>query len=332
MLLLANIDPRLVMAVIFVFGLMIGSFLNVVIYRLPAEESIVWPGSHCPKCDRPLEPWMNIPVLSWLALRGRCHTCKSPISWRYPAIELLTGVLFVGVYWAFGPTLQTAFLLAFAGLMIVIFWIDFDTQYIFDQTTFPGIAIGLLYSYWITHQFWLALAAALYAVAAVSLVYGLSWLLLREEGIGGGDLTLVAMIGAWLGIKGMVLALGLGVLFGALMGMAVVFAGYVRERFWAPVLLGVGSIVLFFSGSEAMYRSVFTPSISIAKPEAHVAIAVFATLVGASVGYFYTRATRDKDAEKPRIPFGPALVLGGMVSLFWGDPLVNWYMAQMGSV
>ncbi|MDB5096092.1 MAG: pilD [Cyanobacteria bacterium RYN_339] len=329
MLSIANIDPRLVGAVIFVFGLMIGSFLNVVIYRLPAEESIVWPGSHCPKCNRSLHAWENIPVLSWLFLRGRCHTCRSPISWRYPAIELLTGGLYWAVFAAFGFTAQTAFLLVFVSLLVAIFWIDFDTQYIFDQTTFPGVALGLLYSYFITHQFWQALAAALYAVAAVSLVYGLSWLILREEGIGGGDLTLVAMIGAWLGLKGMILALMLGVLFGALMGMVMVFVGYVRDRFWPPVALAFGSTLVFFTATEALYRFALpmTP-----RWEMHAAFGTFAALVGASLGYFYTRSTRDRDTEKPRIPFGPALVLGGMVSLFWGDALFTWYMTQMGPI
>lgn len=328
---LANLDPRLVTAIVFVFGLLIGSFLNVVIYRLPAEESIVWPGSHCPKCNHTLQPWENLPIFSWLVLRGRCSACRSPISWRYPAIELLTALLWAAVAAVFGPTLQTLFLLVLVSLMIVIFWIDFDTQYIFDQTTFPGIALGLVYSYFITHQFWLALAAALYAVAAVSLVYGLSWLILREEGIGGGDLTLVAMIGAWLGLQGMILALALGVLFGALMGMAIVFAGYVRERFWAPVILATSVTALFVALGEFVCRQTFTFAAP-TQPELHGAIGVFAALVGSSAGYFYTRLTRDRDAEKPRIPFGPALVLGGMVSLFWGDPLVSWYMAQMGPV
>ena len=206
---LMNLDPRLVVAIVFAFGLLFGSFFNVVIFRLPAEESIVWPGSHCPKCNHQLSAWENLPVLSWILLRARCLGCKAPISWRYPAIELLTACLWAAVVWVFGPTLQAAFLLVLVSLMIVIFWIDFDTQYIYDQTTFPGVVIGLAYSYFVTHQFWLALAAALYAAAAVSLVYGLSWLVFREEGIGGGDLTLVAMLGAWLGLKAMILALGL---------------------------------------------------------------------------------------------------------------------------
>jgi leader peptidase (prepilin peptidase)/N-methyltransferase len=241
----------------------------------------------------------------------------------------LTGGLFLAVYAVFGFTWQTAFLLVFVSLLVAIFWIDFDTQYIFDQTTFPGVALGLLYSYMITHQFWQSLAAALYAVAAVSLVYGLSWLILREEGIGGGDLTLVAMIGAWLGLKGMILALLLGVLFGALMGMVVVFAGYVRERYWPPVALAAGVAVVFFAASESLFR--FTLPMP-PRLEMHAAFATFAALVGASLGYFYTRSTRDRDKEKPRIPFGPALVLGGLVSLFWGDGLFNWYMASMGPI
>jgi prepilin signal peptidase PulO-like enzyme (type II secretory pathway) len=161
------------------------------------------------------------------------------------------------------------------------------------------------------------------------LVWGLSWLVLREEGIGGGDLTLVAMLGAWLGLSGMVLALALGVLFGAVMGMALVFAGYVKERFWQPVGLAVASTLVFWAVVEWLFASALPGG---AQPHLHAAFALFSMLVGASLGYFYTRSTRDRDAEKPRIAFGPALVLGGLVSLFWGDRLVTWYMTQMGPI
>ncbi|HWT83069.1 MAG TPA: prepilin peptidase, partial [Candidatus Methylomirabilis sp.] len=128
----------------FLFGTVVGSFLNVCIHRLPKEESIVVPGSRCPLCQTPIRAFDNIPLLSFVLLRGRCRACKNPISWRYPLVEALTGALFALTVGRFGATLQATFLLAFlCGLMIVSF-IDLDHQIIPNAITLPGIPLGLL--------------------------------------------------------------------------------------------------------------------------------------------------------------------------------------------
>src|SRR5512136_2360764 len=126
------------------FGLLIGSFLNVVIHRLPREESLVTPRSRCPACHTPIRPWDNIPVLSFLLLRGRCRTCRQPISWRYPAVETLTGGLFILTVNTFGVTLETLFLLIFLSSLVAISFIDLDHQVIPNVITLPGIPLGLL--------------------------------------------------------------------------------------------------------------------------------------------------------------------------------------------
>jgi leader peptidase (prepilin peptidase)/N-methyltransferase len=128
----------------FLFGTVVGSFLNVCIHRLPREESIVTPRSHCPACLTTIHAMDNIPLLSFALLRGRCRACGNPISWRYPLVEALTGLLFALTVAQFGVTLQTAFLLAFLSALVVVSFIDLDHQIIPNAITLPGIPLGLL--------------------------------------------------------------------------------------------------------------------------------------------------------------------------------------------
>lgn len=322
-------------AVAFVFGLMIGSFLNVVIYRLPADESIVWPGSHCPKCNTPLTAWENIPVVSWLVLGAKCKTCKAPISWRYPAIELATGLLFLFVYHTYGLSWQTAFLLVLVALCMVTFWIDIDHMVILDAITLPGVVLGLLYSAVVTHQFWFSLAALLYGVAVLLFINSVTMLFIGRDGIGGGDFTLVAMLGAWLGLQQTVLALGLAMLAGAAMGLVVLFARWLKARQWQPFALAFAVGAVGFVGFAAL----LTPPGAAAFPGAlwgealsmplRLASIAFAALLGASGGWLYMRTAQDEGYLE--MPFGPALVLGGLGSLFWGAQLLSWYTERMGT-
>jgi leader peptidase (prepilin peptidase)/N-methyltransferase len=331
-----HLEAAFIGAVIFVFGLMIGSFLNVVIYRLPADESIVWPGSHCPKCETPLTAWENIPLLSWLALRGRCRTCKLPISWRYPATELATGALFWAVYQAHGLSWQTGFLLVMIALMVVTFWIDIDHMLILDVITLPGAALGLLYSWLITGQFWFSLAALLYGVAVLLLINGLTQLVIGREGIGGGDLTLIAMLGAWLGLQQTLLALGLAMIAGAAMGLVLLFWGWARERCWQPFAIAGAGALAAYAGATALMGSAaglplgeafWGPGLG---AMTRASIAGLAGLLGASGAWLYMRAARDEGYLE--MPFGPALVLGALGALFWGVPLIDWYVRSMGAL
>lgn len=332
---LPPLDATFVATVVFIFGLMIGSFLNVVIFRLPAEESIAWPGSHCPKCDTPLTAWENIPVVSWLVLGAKCKTCKSPISWRYPATELATGLLFLAVYLAFGLTLQSLFLWVLVGLMVVTFWIDIDTMMIYDQVTFPGIALGLLYSWLIADQFWFSLAACLYAVAFLMLINSLTVLAIGEDGVGGGDMTLVAMLGAWLGLQETVLAVGLSMVIGSAMGLGMLFRRWGQAGRWQPFALA--AVVTPFAYVAGCFLAL-TPFNSPASgwwfgatldPLVRLAVFAMAALLGACAGWIYMRTAEDEG--RLMMPFGPALVLGGLGALFWGGPMIGWYLQRLGS-
>lgn len=337
MISIATIEATFIATAVFIFGLMIGSFLNVVIYRLPADESIVFPGSHCPNCNRTLTAWENIPVVSWLVQGAKCKGCKEPISWRYPAIELSTGLLFLFVYQTYGLTLQTAFLLVLMSLCIITFWIDIDHMVILDVITLPGVVLGLLYSAFVTQQFWFSLSALLYGVAVLLLINSLTVLFIGQDGIGGGDFTLVAMLGAWLGLQQTLLGLGLAMLAGAAMGLALLFARWLKARQWRPFALAALVGLVAFVGFGAIMG---LPGAGVQFPGllwgAHltgpmrIAVAAFAALLGASAGWLYMRTSHDEGYLE--MPFGPALVLGGLGSLFWGVPLLNWYFERMGTL
>ena len=328
------LDSTFVATVVFIFGAMIGSFLNVVIFRLPADESIVWPGSHCPKCETPLTAWENIPILSWLALGAKCRTCKAPISWRYPATELATGLLFLAVYLAFGLTFQSLFLWVLVGLMVVTFWIDIDTMLIYDQITFPGIALGLLYSWLVADQFWFSLAACLYAVAFLLLVNGLTVLAIGEDGVGGGDMTLVAMLGAWLGLQQTALAVGLSMIIGSAIGLGMLFRRWGQAGHWQPFALAAAVTPLAYVAGCFLAVSPFGPAAAgwwfgaSLDPLVRLAIFAMAALLGASAGWIYMRTAQDEG--RLMMPFGPALVLGGLGALFWGGPMIGWYLQRLG--
>ncbi len=194
---------------IFAIGLVVGSFLNVCIYRLPRGESVVWPGSHCPHCGAPIKPYDNIPVLSYLLLRGRCRSCKAPISWRYPAVELITGMLFLSLYLEFGLSL-TFFRYLFLGCALIVgTFIDLEHQLLLDVITLPTLAIGVATAF--LEGVVPGLHALLGAAAGGGTIYAIAVFgrtVFGQDSIGGGDLKLAAAIGAYMGwsaVLGMIL-------------------------------------------------------------------------------------------------------------------------------
>lgn len=207
------------------FGLLTGSFLNVVIYRVPvmmergwtvfakehlglaltAEEqqpfNLIKPDSRCPKCHAPVQPWQNIPVVSYLLLGGKCGSCKTPISKRYPLVELLTGVLFAAVAWQYGWTVVTLGGVVLTAMLIALTFIDADTQYLPDQLTLPLVWLGLLFN--LNGTFVPLTSAVLGAVCGYMSLWLLCYiykLLTGKIGMGGGDFKLLAALGAWLGV------------------------------------------------------------------------------------------------------------------------------------
>ena len=205
----------------FPFGLIVGSFANVVIHRLPLGESVVFPSSRCPKCRASIRPWQNLPVISWILLRGRCASCREPISARYPAIELLHGLGFGLIVWRFGPDPFTLLLLLFFFAMVVLAFIDWDHQILPDAITLPGILVGLAGSFlpgalisWKE-----AGLAALFGYAAFFLVAEAYARLRGIEGLGQGDWKLAAMMGAFLGVQRLMLTVFLASLSGMTWGL-----------------------------------------------------------------------------------------------------------------
>jgi leader peptidase (prepilin peptidase) / N-methyltransferase len=210
-------------AVAFIIGAVFGSFANVLIHRLPRRQSIVAPGSHCPACGAPIRAWDNVPIVSYLVLRGRCRACGRAISPRYLLVETIMGGLAAGVVWRFGfsPAALRYGVLAFA--LLVVFFTDLEHQIIPNAVTYPGIVAGLALS---------AAAGQLVPSAVAAAAAGLVFLVLgvvSRGGMGGGDIKLAAMIGAFLGAPAVVVALFLAVALGASAGL-VLLALRLRSR------------------------------------------------------------------------------------------------------
>jgi leader peptidase (prepilin peptidase)/N-methyltransferase len=268
-------------ATIFILGLLIGSFLNVCILRIPREESIVLPASHCPACNAKIQPYDNIPVVSWLILGGRCRKCKAPISPQYPIVELLTGLLFLVTYLYFGLSIEFAKWAIFAAIMVVLTITDIRERILPDKVNFLGLGIGLVFSFflappdgtaeWISRHLFdvqppdvaLAIVDALLGAAVAS---GLLWVVAEgyfrlrgREGMGLGDVKMMAMAGAFLGVQRALLTIMLGSILGSIIGAAVIAVAKKDSDFELPfgTFLGAAAMLVVFFGSPALawYRS-----------------------------------------------------------------------------
>lgn len=247
-------------------GLLFGSYANVVIHRLPKGESTVRPRSRCPGCSQPIAWYDNIPVLSWLILQGKCRRCKASISYRYPLVESLMALLFVAVYWQVGLSwLCLEYLFLVFGLVTVSF-IDFDHMILPDEFTLGGIVLGLLGA-WLNPE--REFAPALYGVLmgggflwAVAYIY---FLLRNQEGMGGGDIKLLAWIGAYLGWQAIPFVILSSSLLGSVAGLA--WAGFNRAGLKASIPFGpyiaLGALVYILGGYKigAWYLSLFFPTL-----------------------------------------------------------------------
>jgi leader peptidase (prepilin peptidase)/N-methyltransferase len=233
-----------------VTGLIVGSFLNVCIYRLPRRESITWPGSRCTTCSRALSWHENVPVVSWLLLRARCRTCGERISAMYPLVELITGALFVAGYAIYGWTPMLAVRLAFACAMVVLFAIDLRHHLLPNVITVPGIAIGFLLSLFFPPG-WKDSLIGLVAGGGVLFAIAEGYYRLRGiEGLGMGDVKMLAMIGAFLGWKLMLVTLVLGSFIGSLIGVGIIALGRGGMKAALPfgTFLAVGALTAAVAG------------------------------------------------------------------------------------
>lgn len=233
------------LAVIFVVaaGLAFGSFLNVCISRLPPHESIVRPGSRCPHCRSAIAPRDNIPILSFILLRGRCRACRKLIAWRYPAIELAMAALWLLCWLKYGFTLEAFGTAVLSFLLLGLAAMDAETMLLPDAFTLPGIVLGILYSGLVCGRIRCALLSAAWAAAGAAVILAVSgayWLMRKRQGMGMGDVKLVALIAAWFGPLQGLLVLFLGVLAAAIYGIGV---SIVRRRFDATAPLPLGSFL-----------------------------------------------------------------------------------------
>jgi len=234
-------------------GTLIGSFLNVVIYRLPRKESLVWPGSHCPVCEKPIHPRDNLPVVSFIMLRGRCRGCGTRISRRYPIVEAVNGLAYGLIVWYFGPGGQAVVYAALFSALLVISYIDFDHQIIPDVITLPGIGVGILAASTLLPTGLVNSISGLLLGGGVLLL--LAWVspyLFGKEGMGGGDIKLLAMIGAFLGWQAVILTMLIGAIVGATVGVSLMAFHILRRDQYLPFgpFLAFGAIVSMFFYEE----------------------------------------------------------------------------------
>jgi leader peptidase (prepilin peptidase) / N-methyltransferase len=244
---------------VFIFGSMIGSFLNVVIYRLPRGESLAWPGSHCPHCNRAIKPWENIPILSFLALRGRCAGCKKAISWQYPLVEAVTGGLMALLLWKFGWSYELMIYGVMAALLVALSGIDIATMRLPNQLTLSGAIAAIVLTLVLRREEWLGMVlGSLTGLGLLGVMGLLGRLLFKKETLGMGDIKLAGMMGLYLGPAHTAGMFILGVFIGAIVGGSLML---VVRRGWGQ-----------------------------------------------------------------KIPFGPYLAAGGLVSLIWGESIWLWYV------
>jgi len=217
----------IVYPLVFVWGAAVGSFLNVLIYRLPREISIVMtPPSSCPACSTPIRWYDNIPLLSWLALRGRCRACRAPISIRYPLVELTAGLMAVAAAARWGLSVTGFEVLIFAWVSLALGLIDFDFQILPNVLTYPSIAFGLVFSWFGGYTWWLdSLIGALVGALLPTLVIVIYKLWRGIEGMGWGDVKYLAAIGSVVGLRGVVGVLVVASVVGALVGLGLIAAG-----------------------------------------------------------------------------------------------------------
>jgi leader peptidase (prepilin peptidase)/N-methyltransferase len=232
------------------FGLVVGSFLNVCIHRLPRHESLVWPGSHCPSCGKPIRWFDNVPVVSYLLLGGRCRQCRVRIPVKYPLVELTTMLVFVAHYAVLGVQPLLVVRLVFSAVLIVLFVIDLEHHILPNPITLPGIVAGLAASVWLWPGWRDSLLGILLGGGVLWAIAEAYFRIRKEEGLGFGDVKMLAMIGAFLGWQQVLVTLVLSSLTGSLVGVALVLAGRGTMKYALPygTFLAMGAVASSLAG------------------------------------------------------------------------------------
>lgn len=250
----------LINLIIFIFGACVGSFLNVVVYRLPAGLSLIHPPSRCPSCLHPLGKTENVPVFGWLWLKGKCRWCQTPISPRYPLVEAMTGFLFVLVFNQYGLTWLSVGYVIFLSWLIALALIDFDTMTLPNYLTQTGLIIGLIFQIWLgwsdggvktsANHLFMAILSCVVAIWLFDSILILGTLILGKPAMGGGDPKLASVIGAWLGWQGVLLTGFIACLIGSVLGISAIALGLLKKGQPFPFgpFLAMGAILTLFWG------------------------------------------------------------------------------------
>lgn len=280
---------------VFVFGSVLGSFLNVLIFRLPEGESVVSPPSRCHHCGYRIPPWQNVPIFSYLMLRGRCHACGAKLSMQYPLVEFFSGLIAAVVVWPLGLTWSTVSLIIFIYLLGVVIIIDVRHRIIPDTITISGIILGIIFSSLQTEGVTGLISAILGIIIGGGSLYLVAifgdWLF-KKESMGGGDIKLAGMFGAFMGWKLTLIGLFLGFVVGALYG---------------GIMIAIDKL-----HAQSKDTGGDTPA---------------QRLSGGSAA----QETLPSYQSPTAIPFGPALAIGALLSYFWGEPLLHWYFGTFFS-
>jgi len=237
-----------------VLGALVGSFLNVCIYRLPLGTSIVWPSSACTQCRRKLSWYENIPIVSYLVLGGRCRTCKQPISGRYPLVEALTALMFAAAMWYYGPGVLLVSRLLLGCALIVLFAIDLEHHLLPNVITLPGILVGFGFSFF-TEPGWLASLIGIFvgggSLYAIAEIY---YRVRHEEGLGMGDVKMLAMVGAFIGWKLTLVTLMMASFAGSLIGLLLILMGRGSMKYALPfgTFLALGAALAATAGQSLL--------------------------------------------------------------------------------
>ena len=323
-----------ILALVFITGLCIGSFLNVVILRTLSEESIVFPASKCPKCQTPLKWWHNIPVLSYILLRGKCAFCKEPISIQYPIIELITGIIYTILFMKFGVSFDTLFAWIFAALLIVIAGTDIKEKVVYDIHTYTLIGFGLLYAVVVTataiyqihvagtpiefskyillnNPLSMSILGAIEGALILEICARAGYLVAGTRAFGEGDTFIAAGLGALFGWRTLLVVLALSVLIQVVLFLPIFVRGLIQNKDFKTLI----SFVLFCAYAITFYS---LQHFRIITPE-NIIIYTIGALILAALGItsciFIFKGLREKPENRTYLPFGPAMVAAAFIAL-----------------
>ncbi len=323
-----------ILALVFITGLCIGSFLNVVILRTLSEESIVFPASKCPKCQTPLKWWHNIPVLSYILLRGKCAFCKEPISIQYPIIELITGIIYTILFMKFGVSFDTLFAWIFAALLIVIAGTDIKEKVVYDVHTYTLIGFGLLYAVVVTataiyqihvagtpiefskyillnNPLSMSILGAIEGALILEICARAGYLVAGTRAFGEGDTFIAAGLGALFGWRTLLVVLALSVLIQVVLFLPIFVKGLIQNKDFKTLI----SFVLFCAYAITFYS---LQHFRIVTPE-NIIIYTIGALILAALGItsciFIFKGLREKPENRTYLPFGPAMVAAAFIAL-----------------